>query len=446
MLSIPIFNIHFRKPNSNGDVDSVWRFSIPKYVWAFFFATLFFAACGDDVNEQENKGCKANVDCLGTAACVYGECISDVADCQSVGAFTEVTKAVPQNADSVTEMHVTVDTNGAVHYCYSGQKDAKQVAYYGRQIDSETIVEEEVTVEDEIVQCGGLIVTDEGVPYLFLRSPPAFIFRRGDKHWETVWLDGLDYDGARAALRSKSTVISLNQDETGVIYLGLSLGYQLGFQPLFLADLKSGVLYVLANGWSEKEEHTITGHAPQILSQNDGVQVVLGQIVGFQILLADRNMNTTAAIDGAYPRAVTGNDGTSRVTYIDQNSNLHLDLIENAEFKELAVIGRIDLSRSDEGQLPWEMAIDAIDTAHLLIEDHSQETTGLIYRKVDAQGNVSEPVLLSEQLDKELKGMQRFGLHTDVCGRPTAAMVESKSDKDEQKLSSLPLIKIVEER
>ena len=230
------------------------------------------------------------------------------------------------------------------------------------------------------------------------------------------------------------------------MYLCLSLGFELGAQPLYLAHVNRSSLKVMLNGWADGGESENTGHAPQILVRDGEVEVVIGQLVGFNILLADGGLDFMSVAGGIYPRAAMGSDGTKLVIYMDRNGSLHLNEIVEGSLRDRALVGKVAIKTSSEGQLPWDMAIDGAGTAHLLVEDDTQGPDALLYQTVDATDHVSAPVFVTSELVSDLPGMQHYALETDLCHRPTVVAITQSNNQEQTGASMLPVLKILEVR
>ena len=82
-----------------------------------------------------------------------------------------------QNASIVDEFSVTFDRHGAVHYCYTGGDGVNRGSYYGYQTDHDNFVEEPLKHENTIIHCGGIIVTQDGTPFILSKSPPVVMLK-----------------------------------------------------------------------------------------------------------------------------------------------------------------------------------------------------------------------------------------------------------------------------
>jgi hypothetical protein len=403
------------------------------FISAAFLGTLLLPAC----DEKKAEPCHANVDCAGTKACVWGRCIDDVAKCESIGAFEDLYEELPVGLDSVSELHTTVDVDGAVHYCAYGTIDGDPSAWYGTQTAWSAFTSSEMMLESgDPIRCGALAVSSDGVLYALSRSGAVVYKSAGMGAWGAVPLDGLQGIEAQGAVAGDRAVISLSPDADGGVYLAISLGFALEDQALYLAHAKLGEVEVLVNGWDEDGDHTVTGHAPQILipsppgggTQGGGLRLLFGRPVSFDVLLADEAMGVYGQVEGIHPRGAAGPDGGVLAMYLDHNYQLHLDSVEGDSFEELAVLGEVEIDESGDGQVPWIMAVDANDTAHLLIEDEAQGGDALTYGTVLADGTVSDAIVLTTSLAAGLPGMQRYALGTDICGRATIVTVEESAE------------------
>ncbi|MCP4606997.1 MAG: hypothetical protein GY847_41875 [Proteobacteria bacterium] len=404
--------------------------------------SLFVLSC----DSGTGNSCVANVDCGEGFACVAGSCIDDTSKCESIGAFVDIFEASPKNADNINEMHVTVDNGGAVHYCYFGSGENGTGSYYGRQTAWDTFVEELIETEDtEVFWCGGLAVTDDGVPYILSRSPSAIVFKN-DGDWEEIEIHELSSSTASGALKGDDTVVSMIPDHEGGIYLSMSLGFETSSQPVFLARVNDTGMQVLKNGWDDDGQYTAVGHAPQFVTRSTGAELVMGRIIDFDVLLADADLNITTEIDGGYARAASGPDDSMYVLFIDHNQQLYLNTIENGTFIDFAELGYVGFPTLPAGRLPWNMGIDSNGDAHLLIQDATQGEDVLTYRKVNGT-DVSEPRIVAENMAVDLAGEQTFAIATDICDRSTAVVI-TMQEPDDLDFSGevLPVIRIIEER
>jgi len=366
-----------------------------------------------------------------------------VSDCEAIGAFADIVEVAPKNADVVYEMHTFIDEGGAVHYCYYGELEEQIVSRYGYQTNWNTFVEEPlVTTEGEVARCGALVVTSDDSTVVMSRSPGAMLFRQGAGAWASVEFDGLKGIEAQGALSGNRTLILLVPDDAGGVYVGMSLGYEIEAQPVYLAHADPSGLDVLANGWSESGEYSVTGHAPQVVAPIGGgdVAVVLGRVQLFDVVLADEALDVTDQTEGLYPRVAVGADGVPQVLYVDHNFELHLDLLQGGAFETYALLGAVGLNQNSEGQLPWDMDVDGYGTTHVLFEDYGQGPRALLYRSVDASAEISAPTVITSDLDDEMPGMQRYAMSSDICGRATITMLEVGEDP------ALPRLRVVEGR
>jgi hypothetical protein len=393
------------------------------------FVLLLLAACA----EEESGPCGANVDCPGVAACVAGACVSDPAGCESVGALADVWSGPLPGAEAATvfEAHVAVDSNGAAHVCWSGQDSAgAPVSSYARQTSWNTFEVSPLAPADGTqLRCGAIAVDDVGTPFVLSRSPAA-VAALGTSGWVAVPLSGLEGPEAAGAIGGSNPVIALTPDETGGVYVAISLGLLASDQAVYLAHLSGTGLEVLLNGWSESGAHASVGHAPQVVLAADGaLRVLRGDLGASVIELSDANFNLLDVTDGYLARSAAAPDGPEiRAAYFDKNFVLRVADITTSEFTPLGDLGPMLLDDSGEGLIPWEIAVDSAATAHLLIEDLSQGDDALVYRTVDAVGAAREPVIVTTSLDGDLPGMQRYALATDLCGRATIAYVEKNTE------------------
>ncbi len=407
-------------------------------------ASVLFSC--SDANKDDDVECHANVDCAGTSACVDSVCIDDPAECSNMGVFVDVFETQPQNADKVDELHVTLDETGAAHYCYHGTQNNKPVSYYGYQTAWNTFVEESLKIgEWDAVRCGALTVTPEGVPFFLLREPAGVVYRVAEGAWAYVELRDLTGLEPSGALKGSRTLISLTPDKEGGVYLGLSLGFELGSQPIYLAHVKQdGSLQTLVNGWSDNGEYSATGHAPQFVMSQTGAEMIMGRLLSFKVLKADTNLEITAEQEGAYPRATVDSNGNPFVAYMDHNKYLHLDRVVGDGFQPFARIGKVEIPENGDGQIPWDVAFDVEDTAHFLIEDGSQGRGTLVYRSVDFEGHVSSSEIIGDELSDHLSGMQLYAIVLDICNRATVSYCSNSSDKNSRQ--ELPTIVLTERR
>ncbi|MDJ0765365.1 MAG: hypothetical protein QNJ97_20460 [Myxococcota bacterium] len=593
---------------------------------------LTLTACDDDTSDLT---CMANADCGEGSACVAGTCIDDPSDCERIGALVDITQAVPQHADHIHEMHLTLDSRGAVHYCYWGTSQGTYVSYYGRQLTATSFKEEPLaTTEANLHWCGGLTVTPDGTPFVLSRAPAAVVFKQ-DNAWQSISIQELTTQEASGALKGEDTVVSMTWDGQAGIYVSLSLGFEVGSQPIFLARVNPTGIQVLLNGWSETGDYTATGFAPQFflggqdqipplkkgvrqecqipplkkgvrgilsprvargkdeippppffkggetplqapektspaigrphpgfgrphpnpppvdawthpfssphpnpppvdawthpfssphpnpppvdawthpfssphpnpppvdawtlgeggelrekaindhgqamlfpLPQRQNVHrgragegalktgegapqertstphLIMGRMVGFNILLADSALEITTQGEGGYPRVAPGPNNRAFVLYTDRNLELYLDEIANDQFHPKARVGKVGLPQSASGRVPWDLAVDAAGGAHLLIEDATHGPGVLTYQRVDPMGVVTPPQIAVDTLVATLPGMQTYAIRSDICERATIAAVVHPPQTENEQIEDLsgkevPVIAILEER
>ncbi|MCP4605906.1 MAG: hypothetical protein GY847_36240 [Proteobacteria bacterium] len=390
-------------------------------------------------SKENGDSCLANVDCGAGSACVEGRCIDDAADCIAIGAFAEVAEVSPEHADQVHEIHVAVDSAGALRYCYYGQSVDRPVSYYGRQVSAEGFEEIAIMVDGNPASCGAITVDADGGAIVFSRDPSAILFEE-EGTWTAVSLEGLQLSEAKAALVNDKTLISLTSDKKDGVYISLSLGFEIRNQPVYLAHATRDGIEILLNGWSDHGVYTATGHAPQIIDLDgtedlEGPLVLLGELGGgFSVQLTTSSLSVAAEVEGGLPRAAIGPDGRGYALYIDRQYALRLDAISAKQgfantFEELAVLGEIGFDESD-GQLPWDMSVDQDGAAHVLYEDKTQGNGVVLYRRVNADGTMTEPLVVETELVTNLPGMQRYALSADICGRATVVTMEKDTSAD----------------
>ncbi len=412
-----------------------------------FLSAVFLSICCQ-VEDSDGEECVSNSDCLGAAACVSKTCVSDTALCQYTGVFFDVIKSEPQHADTVGHFQVEIDQLGKVHYCYTGFRENEKVSYYGRQTGWQTFDEVPLTTpKAEPVQCGGLAITPFGHPYVLSTNPPAVLYSTCDG-WQMVQLTGLTGTEAAGALRSPYTLVSLTPDALGGVYVGLSLGFELGFQPIYLAYLDKTTLTVLLNGWSEDGNHTAFGHAPQFFMHH-GAQLAVGKWLDFEIALVQPDLDTATQFTGAYPRVDTQTDGPTSIVYVDHNRELYLNSVANNQLQHPVALGTIGPIEGERGRVPWDVTTDQYGTRYILYEDTTQGTGVLLYRSVDAAGKPGIAQIIANNLINEhgLPGMQTYSIGTDVCGRPViAALVRNTESMEQITGPGLPVLSIIEGR
>jgi len=449
-------------------------------------AALFLLACSD--RDAADFVCHANVDCEIGEACVLGECIDDKGECQVSGAFEEVVTIQPKNAQEIFEMHVTVDSGGATHYCYFAEVKEAPVGFYGVQTAWDTFEETPLAMPDgAAARCGAIEVDREGRVFVLVRNHSAILVKEPDADkWKGIDLNGIQGVEGSGALLSKRSLISLTPDSQGGAYLGLSLGYQLEAQPVYLAHIAGNALEILVNGWSEVGDYTATGHAPQFLvepmsgdrsSNTDSIipptggeqrggdaadippsrgeqrgvepRVLLGQVTPFKVQVADESLNIQKQVSGLYPRGASTPWGSSVVAYMNHNYELVLKSLVDGDFWGLATIGEVGIDESGDGQVPWDLVVDTDGLTHLLYEDRDQAAGMLIHRKVRSKNDTGQPRMVTTSLATDLPGMQRYAMGTDICGRATVAVVEeagSVMEPDAGTTADAPVIRVVEGR
>jgi hypothetical protein len=396
-------------------------------------------ACQDEPDEP----CRANVDCPGLGACVLGECVTDPEDCERIGAMVDVTEIRPFFAAKVKELHVHLAADGAVHYCYYGEDASGSViAYYGRQTAWNNTVEVPLaTSGGSPARCGAIATTPDGGVAVLSRSPGAVLFGNASGGFGGPTLDGLQGIEAQGALAGDRTSISLRADAQGGVLVGLSLGYQIESQPIYLARATAEGLEVLVNGWKESGTATWIGHAPQLWDPGwGGAAAVMGRVLAFRVVLVDQDMSGIDTVEGVHPRLAVSGSGTARVAYLDRNWGLWIDEIQDGAFQERAFVGEIGLDESNDAQLPWDLVIDDEGRDHLLYEDATQGLGALVYRVIEASGEVGEPAMLTVGLAGDLPGGQLYSQAPDICGRVTVATVEDDG------AGGVPVIRVREGR
>lgn len=390
-------------------------------------ATLLLVACDD-----EKGSCHANVDCGGMDACVAGTCVSVPADCENVGAIADIWSGPLPGGEgaTVTEAHATVDPTGAVHLCWYGMAgDGAQVAMYAKQTAWNGFSTSEIAAADGVpLRCGAITASSDGVPYVLVRSPASVAYLQSGS-WAVVPLTGLEGVEAQGAVAGDRAVISLSPATDGGVYLAMSLGFELESQGAYVAYIAGPEIEVLVNGWSEAGAHTVVGHAPQVISLADGTpRAVMDYFGSFDVLFTDQYLGALAAAEGVFARAAATPSGAVRVIYLDHNFNLNVASLDSGEFEPLADLGAVETDEAGNGQVPWEIAVDAAGGSHLLVEDQAQGSDALEYRKVATDGAISTTAILTSSLAGDLPGMQRYALATDLCGRATIATVERNAD------------------
>ncbi len=409
--------------------------------YGLLLTLLLTTACA----QKAPTDCFSNADCAESDACVDSRCISEPIDCEVLGVFDEKAEIVPQHATLVTQMSVTLDDRGLVHYCYSGFDDETPIAYYGRQLNGPELAEEEaLTIEENPVSCGGIAIAEDGTPFILARSPGAVMYRvetpsedekaTPEVSWESLELTRLQSSGAKAALRGDDTVVSLTRDDKNGIFLGLSLGYQVAFQPLYIAHVtKKDGLEVLVNGWEEDDDPSVVGFAPQVMMLGDTPYMIVGRMFQSSVWLSDLELEIAADVEGAYPIAGKGRDDTVWSLYSDHNDNLVVSKVQDKEFVEVGKLAQIDTDFNLNGRLPWDLSIDRNEVAHVLFSDVAQGANALVYQNSDANGLLGTEQIVTTSLTREIPGNFLYDINTDMCGRPTIAVVENsqKSYNDE---------------
>ncbi|MBN2344082.1 MAG: hypothetical protein JXX29_03305 [Deltaproteobacteria bacterium] len=410
---------------------------------AILSAAMFVLGCDGDKSEAGE--CKGNVDC-GLGACVLGECVVEPAECQTLGTFVDGSVHPFSAVDYLEEVHVLVDDEGAAHYCYSGYKDNVLETRYGKQTSFDEFEEINLKVPgEEQVKCGAIALSSEGVPYVLSRSLPAFVYYENGQ-WYRRQLDSLQEREGKGAVASSQTVIHLSPDTDGGMFVSMSLGFDLGSQPIYIAHILNGTVEELVNGWVEEGTGTVLGYAPQVIGDS---------VEDARYLAADdnsynmqwMNLDGTGAVikEGFYPKLAQGTQGYKAVAYVDRNWFLKVDSLSTG-FTDVATVDQIDLSIDLDGQIPWDVAQDVRGRTHLIYENTNQGYGRLSYRRVNATGVVSDVLMVSDALVQGLPGMQRYALNTDVCGRPTVALIEYESEVNDitGESTDYPVLKIRE--
>jgi hypothetical protein len=371
---------------------------------------------------QDSPECHANVDCGAASACVDNVCIEDKGNCETAGGFLTVAELEPQNADEIEKMHVVLDDDHALHYCYHGKKDNGQVSFYGRQVDFETVEEEPISLDGKVIECGGIGVSKRGTVFLFSKNTTGALYKKNDA-WEHVDLAGLTSLEARGAVYSQHTVASFSADRSGGVFLSLSIGYAVDYQPLYIAKInENGVLEVIVNSWSETGEPTVTGYAPVLVPrENNEITIVYYDKAFSEVVFTDSDFTRKIFFHGDYPGTAARSLDEIHVVALDQNHNMQLYEYNRDGLTNIGVLGKMDFYR---GQLPWKIFVDSVGQTHLLFEDKNEGINTLSYNYLNKSGIAGFEQVVSNNVFGGSSGTQRYDLTSDICLRPQFAVVE----------------------
>ncbi len=397
----------------------------------FLAMALVCGAC-DELSSQAEP--LANVDCA-PGVLVDGHCTTDPQDCGEPGPFADLGSLSLQHGPTLHELHVTVGPGGAAHYCYAALENNEPVGFYGVQTSSTSATEEPIANQDKPVTCAALAVDDLGNRFVLSRDAHV-LTSIASGPWTTAALPGLDSQEALGALQSDQTVATLTPDGTGGVFVGLSLGFNVGAQPAYVALVKDAAVTVLLDGWAEETSRQVAGHVPQVLPGEHPL-IVMGDLFAREVIVADATLNVLSKSEGVMPVAVQTPAG-GRVLYADHNGLLQISAIEQGKLAPQATLRLV--GRSDTGaQLPWTMAKAEDGGVDVLADVDEAGTRALVHWRVDDQGQISAEEILSTSLWTTAKGGQRFANRTDICGRTTAVILEQAENEN-------PKLRLFEQR
>ena len=393
-------------------------------------ATFIALIAGCTSGKLEPDFCSANIEC-GPGACVLGECVTQAADCRSLGTFVDISTQSFDGIEQMEEIHMTIDNSGAVHYCYSGFSANGYVSRYGRQTGISTFDEVDIRVANgEPASCGAISLSSTGVPYVISRIQPSFVYYEDGK-WFRRTFDALQGDDGKGAVASEQTIIHLTPDALGGMYASMSLGINVSRQPLYIAYINDGVVTEILNGWQENGESDLTGYAPQMISiSKDGASYFVTDNQSHSMRWQNFDGGVFSQTEGFYATVARGVQGVFAVAYLDRNFTLQVAELTSG-FTGIASVGQVDLGANLNGRIPFTIALDRSNDAHLLVEDVTQGYGVLSYYKVNSQGQVSDAQLVANDVVPELPGMQQYAIGTDICGRPTIAFAEYEVESDD---------------
>jgi hypothetical protein len=167
------------------------------------------------------------------------------------------------------------------------------------------------------------------------------------------------------------------------------------------------------------------GYAPQVMMAGDTPYIVVGRMFQSAIWLSDLDLEITADVEGSRPRAAEGKNGTSWVVYMNHNRNLVLGRISDGGIEERDELATVAQDFSVNGRVPWDLAMDEGEVAHLVFEDSAQGRQGLVYK---TGGKTGQEQIITERLSRELHGNGLYDITADLCGRSTVAMIEDPKD------------------
>jgi hypothetical protein len=383
---------------------------------------LLVMAC--EKGGEDDQG-HSNVDCA-PGVLVDGQCTTDPEDCREPGPFADLGVLSLEHAETLSELHVAMGPGAAVHYCYAAAKDNDPMAYYGVQTSSGSVTEEPLTSGGVDALCAALAVDEAGRRFVLARDG-SVLSADASGSWASVKLPGLESSEALGALQSDQSVATLTPDREGGVYVGLSLGFDIGAQPAYVARIKDGTAMVLLNGWTESAGNPIPGHAPQVLPMEQPL-VVMGDLKNYELIVADASSNVLDRMEGAMPLALATKAG-GRILYADRNGVLQIASWTGDKLEPFAVLRQV--GRTDTGaQLPWTMAEVKEGGLDVLADVHEGGKRALVHWRIKGKDDVGRPEILSTTLWTQAKGGQRFAHKTDMCGRTTAVIIEHEQGKN----------------
>jgi hypothetical protein len=392
---------------------------------------LLVTACGKGGDNDQGL---SNVDCE-PGVLVNGQCTTDPEDCGEPGPFVDLGDLSLQHGQTLHELHVTLGPGSAAHYCYAALENNEPEGFYGVQTSSTSATEEPITNQGKSVICAALAVDDLGNRFVLSRDAQV-LTSAASGAWTVVALPGLDSQDVLGALQNDQTVATLTPDGSGGVYVGLSLGFNVGAQPAYVALVKDAAATALLDGWAEGTSNQVAGHVPQVLPGEPPL-VVMGDLVTNEIVLADASLSVLDRQEGVMPFGLETQSG-GRVLYADHNGLLQISSVEQGKlspFTTLRLVGRADTG----AQLPWVMAQAKDDALDVLADVDESGTRALVHWRVDSKGQVGAEEILSTSLWTHAKGGQRFANRMDMCGRTTAVILEQDEDEN-------PKLRLFEQR
>lgn len=391
-------------------------------------------SCAD---ESDSGDCFSNVDCAGRMACVQGKCVGNFTECEMLGAFQPIVTHSFSDVNRLEDGHTFIDEFSTVHYCYDAYINGAYVSRYGKQTSSFSF--NEIPIQNSSYQeihCNALAISSDGTPFV-LDKHNALVLYRINGAWRIFTLREIETNVERADLAGNDTVIHMTPDNTGGMYVGISMGYTHTEQKVYLAHATSGGFELLKNGL--RDTNVFSGHAPQFAPQaatsattaqpvSTIPYYVTDDLKHSVVSLNDSQIGSIQSVEGGYPRVDLDEAGYLNILYVDTNYFLRVARMQNGHFLERGTAGQIDFD-SPNAQIPWVFDVRPTGTSHILYEDNTQGYHTLSYRKV-TQDNASDISIITTALTSTLNGSQKYAIHTDLCRRATVAVFEEQTSEN----------------